>query len=662
MKLMGKCLALILLPSLLITHEVTIFSNNGNGWSITKMKHPNNEDHQKLKSFTDTTLDDFFQDVFEVLTNDGQQTLKSDYENELKWWDSEKKNELEDYSKESVINVDEAQNDFKEKEEGIIKENQDLVNLELSENAYEPDSTIKLNQLSYSSSPRYYSAHFRIKYTGEEGKLTAISTDSDIYKSEIIQSGPICNLSITQNKDSKCNSLAVIVLVDKVSQASTAYQVINALAVIFREDSINYNAALFHPEIPSFSVSYDNFQLLSKLDITFNSNQLVELNYDPTTNFGWLSSFMLCFSGITIALVIAWIIYIHWYASSFYIQLQRYYNILPYLIGLIAFGIYLEVDSSVGGETSTNWLGVLGLMTKLITKLSIIVYKTFFWILLILVSYGYLTFNFVNRNSFFFIFTIVYLGFLSEIVINNIFMLKDVWDMISVTFLKSSIFYICYSVLCIRKTMNVLSKINVEYLNMIIDDNNLVESILLKVFMLKVNLVVVISYTILYIFGGFVLTLTYKDSSNPVISVFFFILDLTSLAIILFFLRPRELLSRYDGTNIEFEEYSHIYRACISNKKLQGFYEKEEREMMSLNMTSIEVKDTLKEDELIIVLNPLYAEISEDKSGLSMIDNTISFKKLQKDFDLENTISTRASILEYNHLLDSIVLGSIAKS
>lgn len=659
MKLIGKCLVVLLLITFHAAHQLTIFANE-NGWSFTTTTENTHKiDADSIFGLIHNNsildFDEFFNSQLLSRPAASEQSLQANSENNIHWWENEITNSIEPKQTSQEINEEK----FLSTEENSFNEtNANLNFLNYSEDYYDLDLE-KMSQLNYSVSERYYNAHFSIKNTGESGRLTVVSADSAIYNDAIVKSGPICSLSNSQNIKSKCNSIPVIALVERISQSVTAYQDINAVAVIFKEDNVNYSLALRNPDIPSFSVSSSNFQLLMQMDLYGNPNQFITLFYDPSTNFGWLTTLMLCLAGLTIVLLLVWIFYIHWYASAFYIQLQRYYNILPYLLGLIAFGIYLEVDSSVGGENSTNWLGVLGLMTKLITKLSLIVYKTFFWILLILVSYGYLTFNFVNRNSFFFIFTIVYLGFLSEIVINNIFMMKDVWDTVSVTFIKSSIFYIGYSILCIRKSVNLLSKINVEYLNMIIDDNNLVENILLKVFMIKTNLAVVISYATLYICGGFALSLVYKNSDNPVILVYFFILDLISLIVLLFCLRPRELLFRYDGTNIEFEEYSHIYRATISTKKLQNFYVQEENEMVSLSMNSNEAKEACS-DEKIIILNPLYAGICEDKSRITLIDNTVSFKKLQIDFpEVENNLNK--SIVDYN-LLDSILLGTIAKS
>lgn len=213
----------------------------------------------------------------------------------------------------------------------------------------------------------------------------------------------------------------------------------------------------------------------------------------------------------------------------------------------------------------------------------------------------------------------VYLGFLSDIVINNILDLQDAFGMFSIGFLKTCVFYIIYSIICIKQTHKFNKMINESYISVMREENELMECIMIKHRMIKYNLYIVLFQTTLFIIGGTTISyLTQVGSDNPITEAFNFILDSFCLVLVLINLRPRDITFKYDGISVEFEDYNSIYKVSIKKDKLKSFYglnsgmlDKDSFQGGNLVISADNIKT--KDIDNVVIVNPYY--ISHEKDG-----------------------------------------------
>jgi hypothetical protein len=169
---------------------------------------------------------------------------------------------------------------------------------------------------------------------------------------------------------------------------------------------------------------------------------------------------------------------------------------------------------------------------------------------------------------FFFIFSLVYIGFLSDLIINNILTIGDLFGFLEFGLVKTSAFYLIYLIIVTKQSYKILKGANISYLENIGVLDELTQAVLLKIKILRWNLVIVISYVIVFICGNFGIAF-YNYKSNLLYSdMFNVILDIITLICLLINLKPRKLLFLYESVNFEFEEFDSILKVKIKKKKL----------------------------------------------------------------------------------------------
>lgn len=96
---------------------------------------------------------------------------------------------------------------------------------------------------------------------------------------------------------------------------------------------------------------------------------------------------MIIIIAISAVLLAVWSWYVFWLRKNYFTQLQRYYTPLPFMLFIICGGVYYAVQSKVYSESKEITSLLFMLLTEILIKLIKIIFKTFFWILLILISY-----------------------------------------------------------------------------------------------------------------------------------------------------------------------------------------------------------------------------------------------------------------------------------
>lgn len=161
-------------------------------------------------------------------------------------------------------------------------------------------------------------------------------------------------------------------------------------AVLFLKSAVNVNYTLdfIHPY---FSLEADQYESFQKYDINSETENLFTyISYDQLTHeyahMKWLNGVSLALLVIISLHFVLWVLYTHYLNRGNYTLLQRYYGTLPYMNLMLVSGVYYYVVNKINERVVLDNLFFL-LVTEILIKLVKIIYKTFFWILVILVSY-----------------------------------------------------------------------------------------------------------------------------------------------------------------------------------------------------------------------------------------------------------------------------------
>ena len=467
-------------------------------------------------------------------------------------------------------------------------------------------------------------------------------------------------------------------------------------AVILKEDALH----TFH-SIPDFtnryfSIGNEDYLQILKYDVDKESSE--NLVYSTMIDYvgsgliyqgkTFLISYMLIILGLNVVFISIWAWHTFFYRKNYFTQMQRYYTPLPFMFFMICAGVYYSIKSKVEGDDEEMSSVIFLLLTDILIKLIKIIFKTFFWILLILISYvsflftfclfkGFLITNYVNKATFFFIFSIVYVGFLSDLIINNILLIEDIFKYLNFGMVKTSLFYLIYMIIVIKQTYKIVKKANLEYLELIGTQDELTQTILLKISILKWNLVIVTSYTCLYIFGNYFLSFYYKDSNSLYAVVFNITIDFMILFASLINLRPRKLLFTYEGVNFQFEEFNSIYSLKIKTKKVKeieaslSLVKKSEKKQNSISL--IASKKFGKSDKKVLeksikdsqtpfifgILNPSKQSTNNDFGGdfSTKIINSNSNNSFISESEKSDSKISKHSV----SVLNSLAVGKILK-
>lgn len=168
-------------------------------------------------------------------------------------------------------------------------------------------------------------------------------------------------------------------------------------AVLFSTNSIHQEEILDRTHY-FFQVSDSQLESLKQYDINSEKeNTFAYIRYDPPVDGLIGKTWIIVLSLVLLILVavhlICWIWYTYYFNRINYTLLQRYYAALPYMNLLLVGGVYYYVVNKVKDELDPNNLFFL-LMTEIFIKLIRIIFKTFFWILVILVSHVSINFSF----------------------------------------------------------------------------------------------------------------------------------------------------------------------------------------------------------------------------------------------------------------------------
>ena len=203
--------------------------------------------------------------------------------------------------------------------------------------------------------------------------------------------------SITEcNEEKGLEGLALILLISdekgvKITNDNTSATI---RAVICIENIVSKETIKYH-KYPYFMVNKDDFDDIQKYRIRNDKllidNAYAEIEYSGIIeflkNYYWLVLFMSVYSGILFVLFIIWIIYIFYYNKKNTILLTRYYSTLPYLVVILSLGTIYSIRNNLNSLESHNKNIIINLITELVCKLVGVVFKTFYWILVLLISH-----------------------------------------------------------------------------------------------------------------------------------------------------------------------------------------------------------------------------------------------------------------------------------
>lgn len=256
---------------------------------------------------------------------------------------------------------------------------------------------------------------------GQNSKLTiSYGSETDKYKIVIkrfshrsfnslilTRTGSLCLLTTHANFYEDCFLKFMhihsnwIVLIENIDQFLANYKrlitgMYGIQAIIIKENTVSDSFLAVDNINPIFIINNEGFANLVKYDINeeVKTGTLIlatieykgiEATYQGQNN---LLIIMYCLITLYVVFVVIWFWFVFYKMKDYFTQLQRYYTPLPFMLLLITLGILYSVYSQVKRNDSKQMTSILfDLLTEILIKLIKIIYKTFLWILLILISY-----------------------------------------------------------------------------------------------------------------------------------------------------------------------------------------------------------------------------------------------------------------------------------
>ena len=221
---------------------------------------------------------------------------------------------------------------------------------------------------------------------------------TSINKIKYLNKGKLCFLELANSYIDKCFSgigkLNVVVISSRdqlrknfSSFLSLSYSIAGILIV---EDIYNYTNIYQDFDNAYFSITRENYD---RIKLNYNSEEFeaeIIFNGKSTQYSGkthiLVGMFINLFVVVVATGVFVWHTYFH--SKNYFTQLQRYYSPLPFLLIAITSGLIYKCYDSVYDEDKSEVTSIMFvLLSEILIKLFLIIYKTFFWILLILISY-----------------------------------------------------------------------------------------------------------------------------------------------------------------------------------------------------------------------------------------------------------------------------------
>lgn len=275
------------------------------------------------------------------------------------------------------------------------------------------------------------------------------------------------------------------------------------------------------------------------------------------------------------------------------------------------------------------------------------------------------------------VFTLVYICFLIDLVIGNVITINDLFGILDFKFLKNCLFYSFFCSLVIKQSISIAFSTQSNYYSSVENLDELTETVLLKIRIIRVNSILVCFYTLSYIIGNIFIAIHYSKSNSICANVFNLFIDFIVLFISLFNLKPHRLLFLYETVALTFEEFNIVYKVKIIGKKVVSLvskllnYENNEgnsnkkkniKLSISKDLSSKELKK-IKEEEnsIILILNPyLPNKIRSSRNSLvinksdesnTSISSKSSFNDDEKGVSNKNEAS--------NHSMSNMIIGKI---
>lgn len=197
-----------------------------------------------------------------------------------------------------------------------------------------------------------------------------------------------------------------------------------------------------------------------------------------------------------------------------------------------------------------------------------------------------------------------------------------------------------YLVIVSKQTYKILQKSNSNYLATIAAEDELTQAIILKISLVKWNLIIVILNVFMFIGGNLGLAFAFRKSDTLYSQIYNITLDICILSLVLINLRPRKLLFLFESVNFEFEEYNSILKVNVKKKKIINIYKKliDKTEIQgtssqtkveslvissSLSKTDKNTMNDHTDSFVIMIVNPVpYQQLIDDVSKMEKKDSS----------------------------------------
>lgn len=305
--------------------------------------------------------------------------------------------------------------------------------------------------------------------------------------------------------------------------------------------------------------------------------------------------------------------------------------------------------------------------------------------------------NKVSRSSFFLVFTVVYICFLIDLVIGNVITIDDLFGILDFKFLKNCMFYTFFCGIVIKQSIAIALSSRSDYYGSVENLDELTETVLLKIRIIRVNSIIVCLYALSYIIGNITIDIYYSKSNSVCSLVFNLYIDFIILFSALYNLKPDRLLFLYEAVALTFNEFNVVYKVRLISKNINSITNflansnsdaindaiinvkstsifknsKNNKRYINLNVSKALSNDDLKnikkeETYNILILNPFVSmnninnnATSERKSQyINSVDD--SNTSISSNSLLDKTNFSEDTTINYkNEVMSNFVLGKI---
>lgn len=279
----------------------------------------------------------------------------------------------------------------------------------------------------------------------------------------------------------------------------------------------------------------------------------------------------------------------------------------------------------------------------------------------------------MSRSSFFLVFTVVYICFLIDLVIGNVITINDLFGILDFKFLKNCVFYTFFCGIVIKQSIVIALSSRSEYYGSVENLDELTETVLLKIRIIRVNSILVCLYTLSYIIGNISIDIYYSHSNSVCSLVFNLYIDFIILFSALYNLKPNRLLFLYEAVALTFNEFNVVYKVRLISKNIDSisnFLANTNTDSTNdsfMNNKSTSIVKNLKNNKRCINLNISKALSNEDLKNIKKeetynililnpfvsMNNIKSYTKSQ----FINSVNDCNTSISSNSLLDKSILS-----